>query len=56
MKPEVIVSGLVLVSPGACGLSISEVLLLGYDFSVSGLRFGVGLVLGGRLQVTCDPI
>lgn len=52
MKPEVVVSGQ--VSPGGHGLSLSEVSLLGYHFLVSGLLFGVGLVLGGQLQLTCD--
>lgn len=42
MKPEVSVSGFVLVSPGACGLSIPEMSLLGNDTAViwSGVSFG----------------
>lgn len=56
MKPEVAASGIALIRPEAWGLSSSEMPSLGYDFPVPGLRFAVGLVLGGQLQMTRGPI
>lgn len=48
MKPEVTVSGLVLLLPGAHGLCISELSLLGYGFSISDLS-GVSFDLWSSL-------
>lgn len=55
MKPEVAAFGIALIWPRACGLSTSETPPLGYDFPIPGLWFGVGLVLGGQVQMTQGP-